>query len=130
MANINRDYIVEINCDFDTQYNKKFELMKRDKPMVFYKDDRNSGNFFVLVKGFKPELTLKMGVLYPIGHKRVEIYEPILKGTQEDTYIFEVVLNNTVLSTPGTFTYQFFISDNEGKEIACDIDKLKVKDCL
>ena len=130
MANINRDYIVQINCDFDRQYWKKFELIKRDKPMVFYKDDRNSGNFFILVKGFKPELTLKMGVLYPIGHKRVEIYEPILKGTQEDTYIFEVVLNNTVLSTPGTFTYQFFITDDTGKEIACDIDKLKVKDCL
>lgn len=130
MANINRDYIVEINCDFSTEFNKKFELVKRDKPMVFFKDDRNSGNFFVLVKGFKAELKLEMGLLYPIEHKRIETYEPILKGTQDDTYIFEIVLNNTVLSTPGTFKYQFFISDNTGKEIASDIDKLKVKDCL
>ena len=130
MANINRDYIVQINCNFDKQYWKEFELVKRDKPMVFYKDDRNSANFFVLIKGFKPELKLEMGLLYPIECKRVETYEPILRGTQDDTYIFEVVLNNTVLSTPGTFKYQFFILDDTGKQIASDIDKLKVKDCL
>ena len=131
MANINRDYIVEINCDFDRQYWKKFELIKRDKPMAFKKHDRGgSGNFFVLVKGFKPELKLEMGLLYPIECKRVETYEPILRGTQEDVYICEVVLNNTVLSTPGTFKYQFFITDDTGKQIASDIDKLKVKDCL
>ena len=130
MANINRDYVVSIKMDLDCTYNKKFDLVKRDKPMTFKKDDRNSANFFVLVKGFKPELKLEMGLLYPIEHKRVETYEPILRGTQDDTYIFEVILNNTVLSTPGTFKYQFFILDDTGKQIASDIDKLKVKDCL
>lgn len=131
MANINRDYIVEINCDFDRQYWKEFELVKREKAMTFKKHDRGgSGNFFVLVKGFKPDLKLTMGLLYPIEHKRVETYEPVLRGTQDDTYIFEVVLSNTVFESPGTFKYQFFISDDTGKEIASDIDKLKVKDCL
>ena len=130
MANINRDYIVQINCNFDKQYWKEFNLVPRAKPMVFYKDDRNSGNFFVLVKGFKPELTLTMGLLYPLELKRFEIYEPQLRGTQEDTYIFEVKLDESVLANPGTYKYEFYIENEHGAKIACDYDKLKVKDCL
>ena len=130
MANINRDYIVEINCDFDRQYWKKFQLVPRTTPMVFFKDDRNSGNFFVLVKGFKAELKLTMGLLYPLELKRFEIYEPQLRGTQDDTYIFEVKLDESVLANPGTYKYEFYIENEDGAKIACDYDKLKVKDCL
>ena len=130
MANINRDYIVEINCNFDKQYWKEFNLVPRAKPMVFYKDDRNSGNFFVLVKGFKPELTLTMGLLYPLELKRFEIYEPQLRGTQEDTYIFEVKLDESVLANPGTYKYEFYIENEHGAKIACDYDKFKVINCL
>ena len=39
MANINRDYIVQINCNFDKQYWKEFNLVLRAKPMEFKKDD-------------------------------------------------------------------------------------------
>ena len=130
MANINRDYIVQINCNFDKQYWKEFNLVPRAKPMVFYKDDRNSGNFFVLVKGFKPELTLTMGLLYPLELKRFEIYEPQLRGTQEDTYIFEVKLDESVLANPGTYKYEFYIENEHGAKIACDYDKFKVINCL
>lgn len=130
MANINRDYIVQINCNFDKQYWKEFELVKRDKPMVFYKDDRNSANFFVLVKGFKPELKLTMGLLYPLELKRFEIYEPQLRGTQDDTYIFEVKLDESVLGNAGSYKYEFYIENTDGAKIACDYDKFKVINCL
>ena len=130
MANINRDYVVEIYCDFDSPYWKKFELVKRDKPMQFKKDDRNSANFFVLVHGFKAELKLTMGLLYPLELKRFEIYEPQLRGTQDDTYIFEVKLDESVLANPGTYKYEFYIENEDGAKIACDYDKFHVIDCL
>ena len=130
MANINRDYVVEIYCDFDSPYWKKFELIKRDKPMQFKKDDRNSANFFVLVHGFKAELKLTMGLLYPLELKRFEIYEPQLRGTQDDTYIFEVKLDESVLANPGTYKYEFYIENEHGAKIACDYDKFKVINCL
>ena len=125
--NINRDYIVEINCDFDRQYWKEFELVKRDKPMRFKKDDLNSANFFIVVTGFKPELTLKMGLLYPLELKRFEIIEPQLRGTQDDTYIFEVQLD---VKNPGTYKYEFYIENEDGAKIACDYDKFRVDNCL
>lgn len=130
MANINRDYTVTIICDFDSQYWKKFEHKKRSKPMQFKKDDVNSANFFVLVKGFKPDLTLTMGLLYPLDMKRFEIYEPQLRGTQDDTYIFEVKLDESVLANPGTYKYEFYIENEHGAKIACDYDKFKVINCL
>ena len=53
MPNINRDYVVTIIMDLDRTYGKKFELVKRDKPMRFKKHDLNSANFFVNRTGFK-----------------------------------------------------------------------------
>lgn len=130
MANINRDYVVTIIMDLDRTYNKQFELVKRDKPMQFKKDDRNSANFFVVVNGFKPELKLTMGLLYPLELKRFEIIEPQLRGTQEDVYIFEVKLDESVLANPGTYKYEFYIENEHGAKIACDYDKFKVINCL
>ena len=125
MANINRDYIVQINCDFDRQYWKKFELIKRDKPMQFKKDDRNSANFFILVHGFKAELKLTMGLLNPL--KQFEIIEPILRGTQDDNYIFEVKLD---VKNAGKYKYEFYVEDEDGAKITSDNDVFKVDNCL
>ena len=130
MSNINRDYIVQINCDFDRQYWKKFELVPTT-PMVFFKDDRNSGNFFIIVKGWKQELTLRMGLLFPLEHAHIQEIYPVFKGVEGDTHIFEVQLSNEVLATVGTFKYQFFAEDKAtGTVLSSDIDKFKVKDCL
>ena len=132
MPNINRDYIVQINCDFDRQYWKEFNLVPRATPMEFKKDDRGSGNFFIIVKGWKQELTLKMGLLFPLQHAHIQEIYPVFKGVEgQDTYIFEVQLSNEVLNTVGTFKYQFFAEDKAtGKVLSSDIDKLKIKDCL
>ena len=130
MPNINRDYVVSIKMDLDCTYNKKFDLVKRDKPMRFKKDDLNSANFFIVVTGFKPELTLKMGLLYPLELKRFEIYEPVLRGTQDDSYIFEVQLDESVLKNPGKFKYEFYIETEQGTKITSDNDVFKVDNCL
>ena len=93
--------------------------------MTFKKDDRNSANFFILVHGFKAELKLTMGLLNPL--KQFEIIEPILRGTQDDTYIFEVQLD---VKNPGTYKYEFYIENEDGAKIACDYDKFRVDNCL
>ena len=127
MANINRDYIIELLLQLP-QYNKKFEIVPSAKPLQFYKHDRNQ-TIYILVKGWKEGLTLKMGILCP-STKQVLEYYPVFEGVEGDTHIFKVALSNEdILANPGKYEFQFFIFKN-GTITSSNIDSFRVKDCL
>ena len=127
MANINRDYIIELLLQLP-QYNKKFEILPSAKPLQFYKHDRNQ-TIYILVKGWKEGLTLKMGILCP-STKQVLEYYPVFEGVEGDTHIFKVALSNeNILAIPDKYEFQFFILKN-GTITSSNIDSFRVKDCL
>ena len=127
MANINRDYIIELLLQLP-QYNKKFEIVPSAKPLQFYKDDRNQ-TIYILVTGWKEELTLKMAIKSS-STKQVLEYYPVFEGVEGDTHIFKVALSNEdILANPGKYEFQFFIFKN-GTITSSNIDSFRVKDCL
>ena len=125
MANINRDYIVEINCDFDRQYWKEFEILPSAKPLQFYKHDRNQ-TIYILVTGWKEGLTLKMAIKSP-STKQVLEYYPTWLGVEGSTHVFKVILSD--FKTLGKHEFQFFILNN-GTVLSSNISSFKVRDCL
>ena len=127
--NINRDYLIEIICRFDVPFcGNKFELVPTEKTMTFYKDDRNSGTIYLLLHGWKKELSLKLAILCP--SKKVEEYTPRLIGIEDDTFIFKVSLTDDTLATVGKHEFQLFAQSRDGKTLSSDIGKFKVKSCL
>ena len=127
MANINRDYIIELLLQLP-QYNKKFEILPSAKPLQFYKHDRNQ-TIYILVTGWKEGLTLKMAIKSS-STKQVLEYYPVFEGVEGDTHIFKVALSNEdILAIPGKYEFQFFILNN-GTITSSNIDSFRVKDCL
>ena len=126
--NINRDYMIIINCDFSSPHiGDRFQLVKRDTPLRFKRHDLNSANLIIVVTGFAPGLTLTMGLASPNGE--VDTYTPELIDIKDDVYFYEVKLKNKVLQEVGVHRYQFFVSDGKAK-ISSAIGKLKVEQCL
>ena len=127
MANINRDYIIELLLQLP-QYNKKFEIVPSAKPLQFYKHDRNQ-TIYILVTGWKEGLTLKMAIKSS-STKQVLEYYPVFEGVEGDTHIFKVALSNeNILAIPDKYEFQFFILKN-GTITSSNIDSFRVKDCL
>ena len=127
MANINRDYIIELLLQLP-QYNKKFEILPSAKPLQFYKHDRNQ-TIYILVTGWKEGLTLKMAIKSS-STKQVLEYSPVFEGVEGDTHIFKVALSNeNILAIPDKYEFQFFILKN-GTITSSNIDSFRVKDCL
>ena len=127
--NINRDYMIIINCDFSSPHiGDRFQLVERDTPPCFKRHDLNSANLIIVLTGINdPTLTLTMGLASPNGE--VDTYTPELIDIKDDVYFYEVKLKNKVLQEVGVHRYQFFVSDGTRK-ISSAIGKLKVEQCL
>lgn len=99
MANINRDYIIELLLQLP-QYNKKFEILPSAKPLQFYKHDRNQTIYILVTGDWNKELTLKMAIKSS-STKQVLEYYPVFEGVEGDTHIFKVALSNeNILAKP------------------------------
>ena len=126
--NINKDFIIEILLE-TPQYNKRFEILPQERPIQFYKDDRNQ-TIYILIKGnWNKELfTLKMAIKSS-STKQVLEYYPVFEGVEGDTHIFKVALSNEILANPSKYEFQFFILNND-TVLSSNIGSFRVNDCL
>ena len=128
MANINRDYIIELLLQLP-QYNKKFEILPSAKPLQFYKHDRNQ-TIYIVFHGWKEEgLTLKMAIKNTETKHIIEYY-PDLLGQQEGDTIFKLDISDDILAQPGKYEFQAFLEAEDGTITSSNIDSFRVKDCL
>lgn len=137
MANINRDYIVELELVHTeksisglTIRHDELVLTERATPMKFKHHDLNSSNMFVLMKGMQEDLQLTMGLLYPLELQLFKRLIPELKGIDEDgTYVYEIELDD-VTAHIGKYKYEFRVEDLNGNTVTSNSDKFRVVNCL